>query len=73
VSKAEKSTYVMPTLDTERILQWIEEGKLTLDSLLKLTEQMSNSMILDLLSALNQSSPELARDLWERVKDTRSW
>lgn len=73
VSKAEKSTYVMPTLDTERILQWIEEGKLTLDSLLKLTEQMSNSMILDLLSALNQSSPELARDLWERLKDTRSW
>jgi len=73
VSKAEKSTYVMPTLDTERILQWIEEGKLTLDSLLKLTEQMSNSMILDLLSALNQSSPQLARDLWERLKDTRSW
>lgn len=73
VSKAERSTYVMPTLDTERILQWIEEGKLTLDSLLKLTEQMSNSMILDLLSALNQSSPELARDLWERLKDTRSW
>lgn len=68
-----KSTYVMPTLDVERILQWISEGKLTLDSLLKLTEQMSNSMVLDLLSALHQSSPELARDLWERIKDTRSW
>lgn len=71
--RTEKSTYVMPTLDVERILQWIKEGKLTLDSLLKLTDQMSNAMVLDLLSALHQSSPELARDLWERIKDTRSW
>ncbi|HEY8542710.1 MAG TPA: transglycosylase domain-containing protein [Pseudothermotoga sp.] len=72
-SKAEKNIYVMPTVDVDRILQWIDEGKLTLDSLLKLTEQMSNSMVLDLLSALHQSSPELARDLWERLKNTRSW
>ncbi len=72
-SQSDKNTYVMPTLDVERILQLIVEGKLTLDSLLKLTEQMSNSMVLDLLSALNQSSPDLAKDLWEKIKDTRSW
>ncbi len=68
-----RATYVMPTLDVEKIIQWLGEGKLTEETLIELTKQMTNEMVLDLLSSLNQSDQELARRLWERLKDTRSW
>lgn len=68
-----KNTRAVPTIDAERIIQWLSEGKLSEETLMEMIKTMSDEMVLDILSALNQFSPELARELWEKIKDTRSW
>ncbi|AEH50314.1 transglycosylase domain-containing protein [Pseudothermotoga thermarum] len=67
---------VIPTgfiIDSERIIQWIEDGSLSEDALLSLLDQMDNKMVLEVLSVLNQRSPEFARNLWDKLKTKRVW
>ncbi len=60
-------------IDAEKIIQWVQDGTLSEQALLNLTDQMDNKMVLELLSVLNQSSPETARNLWDKLKDRRKW
>ncbi len=60
-------------IDSERIIQWIEEGSLSEEALINLMDQMDNKMVLEVLSALNQRSPEFAKKLWDELKDKRIW
>lgn len=72
-SLSSKSSLPSLTLDVDRIMQWLQEGSLSLDTLAELVSKLDQSAMLDFLSAVNQRSPQLAKELWEKIKNRRSW
>lgn len=68
-----KTTLPSLTLDVDRIMQWLEEGYLSLETLAELVSELDSSAMLDFLSSVNERSPELAKQLWELVRTKRTW
>ncbi|HBT39515.1 MAG: Peptidoglycan glycosyltransferase [Thermotoga sp. 50_1627] len=70
---AVKTTLPSLTLDVDRLVQWLREGTLSIDAMVEITSRLDGSALLDFLSSINERSPQLAKELWERIKARRSW
>ncbi|AJC73716.1 penicillin-binding protein [Pseudothermotoga hypogea DSM 11164 = NBRC 106472] len=73
VSLSTKTTLPSLTLDVDRLVQWLQEGTLSIDALVEITSRLDSSALLDFLSSINERSPQLAKELWEKIKLKRSW
>ncbi len=68
-----KTTLPSLTLDVDRIMRWLEEGYLSLETLAELVSKLDSSAMLDFLSSVNERSPQLAKQLWELIRTKRTW
>jgi membrane peptidoglycan carboxypeptidase len=72
-SLSTKTTLPSLTLDVNRIIQWLNEGTLSVDALVEIASKLDSAALLDFLSSINERSPQLAKELWEKIKFKRSW
>lgn len=68
-----KTTTPSLTLDVDRVMRWLEEKSLDIDVLADLASKMDNNTLLDFLSSINERSPQLAKQLWEKIRYKRAW
>ncbi|MCS7175375.1 transglycosylase domain-containing protein [Pseudothermotoga sp.] len=68
-----KTTTPSLTLDVDRVIRWLEEKNLDIETLSDLASRMDSRTLLDFLSSINERSPQLAKELWERIKQKRVW
>ncbi|MEN3008136.1 transglycosylase domain-containing protein [Pseudothermotoga sp.] len=68
-----KTTAPSLTLDVDRVIRWLEEKNLDIETLSDLASRMDSRTLLDFLSSINERSPQLAKELWERIKQKRVW
>lgn len=61
------------TLDVDRVMRWLEEKSLDIDVLADLVSKMDSNTLLDFLSSINERSPQLAKQLWEKIRYKRAW
>lgn len=68
-----KTTAPSLTLDVDRVMRWLEEKSLDIDALADLASKMDSNTLLDFLSSINERSPQLAKQLWEKIRYKRAW
>lgn len=68
-----KTTAPSLTLDVDRVMRWLEEKSLDIDALADLAAKMDSNALLDFLSSINERSPQLAKQLWEKIRYKRAW